>query len=314
MKMVAGTGPNAAGTRCVAPSSSSISFARPLDGDAIGIANPLLSLCGYTTKEGRTITGFYNKSECQINATFYCYLPVQSTNDSTNFEKVADKFRLDDPKSDANLSTAYPPAECRSNPEADSPFGTSYVEEWDFSNKPPQPKLIASGFENANICEYGEDCSCTYKRVTYSSKSSFFGPGAQNVPPGVCSGGQRDGQACIPSSLNEGSVSEGEGASDITNRIVSAQSAFSCGANSQCVAYSKLEIIKGVFGQCLERDSTQFAGTDQSNRPCLTWNPNPILFGDKDPFHYQPTAGYVPPQNSGQYYCTSAAKNQQKPF
>ncbi|MCA9389357.1 MAG: hypothetical protein KC585_01990, partial [Candidatus Magasanikbacteria bacterium] len=129
VKMVAGTGPNAAGTRCVAPSSSSISFARPLDGDAIGIANPLLSLCGYTTKEGRTITGFYNKSECQINATFYCYLPVQSTNDSTNFEKVADKFRLDDPKSDANLSAAFPPAECRSNPEADSPFGASYVVE-----------------------------------------------------------------------------------------------------------------------------------------------------------------------------------------
>ncbi|MCA9389635.1 MAG: hypothetical protein KC585_03450, partial [Candidatus Magasanikbacteria bacterium] len=68
----------------------------------------------------------------------------------------------------------------------------------------------------------------------------------------------------------------------------------------------------GVFGQCLERDSTQFAGTDQSNRPCLTWNPNPILFGDKDPFHYQPTAGYLPPQNSGQYYCTSEARKPTK--
>jgi hypothetical protein len=283
-------------------------FARPLDNDAIGLANPNLNLCGYTTAEGKQIVGFYNELECQGDRPFNCYLPVQSTTDSTNFEKLAEKFKLSDPKSDASLTAAFPPAECRSSPEADSPFGTSYVIEWDTAKTPPTPATIADGFENANICEFGQDCACTYKRVTYNSQAKFYGPDAQDVPPGICIGGQRDGQTCIPSSLNEGTVSEGEGASDVTNGIQAAQSAYSCGANSQCVAYNKLEIIKGVFGQCLERDTTQFAGTDQSNRPCLTWNPNPILFGDKDPFHYQPTAGYLPPQNSGQYYCTSEAR------
>ncbi len=283
-------------------------FARPLDNDAIGLANPNLNLCGYTTAEGKQIVGFYNELECQGDRPFNCYLPVQSTTDSTNFEKLAEKFKLSDPKSDASLTAAFPPAECRSSPEADSPFGTSYVIEWDTAKSPPTPATIADGFENANICEFGQDCACTYKRVTYNSQAKFYSPNAQEVPPGICIGGQRDGQTCIPSSLNEGTVSEGEGASDVTSGIQAAQSAYSCGSNSQCVAYSKLEIIKGVFGQCLERDTTQFAGTDQSNRSCLTWNPNPVLFGDKDHFHYQPTAGYLPPQNSGQYYCTSYAR------
>jgi hypothetical protein len=297
--------------QCLPSGSTGPNLARPLDNDAIGLANPTLNLCGYTTKEGKQVIGFYNPNDCEnqaVNNNFNCYLPVQSTTDATNFEKLAEKFKLADPKSDASLSAAYPPSECRSSPEADSPFGTSYVIEWDTAKSPPTPATVTDGFENANICEFGQDCACTYKRVTYNSQSKFYSPNAQEVPPGICIGGQRDGQTCIPSSLNEGTVSEGEGASDVLGGIQAAQSAYNCGSNSQCVAYNKLEIIKGVFGQCLERDTTQFAGTDQSNRPCLTWNPNPILFGDKDPFHYQPTAGYLPPQNSGQYYCTSAAR------
>ncbi|PIP60846.1 hypothetical protein COX00_01020, partial [Candidatus Uhrbacteria bacterium CG22_combo_CG10-13_8_21_14_all_47_17] len=92
---------------------------------------------------------------------------------------------------------------------------------------------------------------------------------------------------------------------------IAANASQTCGppeGGGVCIAFNKVEVVRGIFGQCLERDQTRFLGNDQSIQPCLTWNPTPILFGNKDPFHYQPTSGYLPPQNSGQYYCTSAAK------
>lgn len=295
-------------TQCIPNGSAGPNQAKVLDNDAVGQANPGLHLCSYVTKEGKTIIGFYNFNECSATKAFYCYLPVKAETDAVNFDKLAEKFKLTDPKADASLTTAYPPAECRSNPEADSPFSTSYVTEWDTAKTPPAPKERVDGFDNANTCEYGQDCSCTYKRVTYNTQTKFYAPTAQDVLPAICVGGPRDGQTCIPKGLNDGTVSDGTGADTITQGINAAQAALSCGTNGQCVAYNKLEIIKGVFGQCLERDTTQFNGANQADRPCLTWDPNPILFGDKDPFHYQPTAGYLPPQNAGQYYCTSAAK------
>lgn len=295
-------------SQCIPNGSIGPNLAKPLDNDAVGMANPGLNLCSYTTKEGKTIIGFYNATECSASKPFYCYLPIKADNDTASFEKLAEKFKLADPKSDSALTAAYPPAECRSSPEADSPFSNSYVATWDNGKTPSAPLEVAEGLENANLCEFGQDCVCTYKRVTYNSQTKFYAPTAQNVVPAICVGGPRDGQTCIPSSLTEGTVSEGTGADSITQGITAANSALSCGQNGQCVQYTKLEIIKGVFGQCLERDTTQFIGTNQADRPCLTWDPNPILFGDKDPFHYQPTAGYLPPQNAGQYYCTSGAK------
>jgi len=292
-------------------------------------ANPELSLCQHVSTG---IIGYYLPAELSdaglaTRALVNCYLPVKSGGDNYNFQNVSTRFSLDDPRTDPALTNAFPPAECRVNPEADSPFGASYVTEWDLTTNPPKPTSKISGFQSSQTCEFGEDCVCNYKRADYGSTafSRFFSPLSQNVPPGICQGGPRDGQACLPSTIfqvqkpqSRTSSGSGSGSSETTELvqgIEGSNAAQTCGdpaGGGRCVAFTKLEIIRGVFGQCLERDETRIQGSDLSNKPCLTWNPTPILFGDKDSFHYQPTSGYLPPQNSGQYYCVSPVKKPAK--
>jgi hypothetical protein len=278
----------------------------------IAAANPSLFLC----EQAQTgVIGYYLNSE-RLSATnnnkhsFNCYVPVRDESDSYNFQNLVNAFALANPNSNAVLSKAFPEPECRSEPEADSPFPASFVTGWDASKNPPAPTSKLAGFENAKTCEYGEDCSCNYKRAEYEvpTLTKFYGALSAAVPPGVCFGGPRDGQSCLPSAVLQTSG----GSAAVTQGIQAANADQLCGDPTQggrCVATTKIQIIRGIFGQCLERDTTRILGGDRTQSPCLTWDPNPILFGDKDAFHYQPTSGYLPPQNSGQYYCVSPSKN-----
>jgi len=284
-----------------------------LDSDPIGTANPDLSLCRQISTG---IIGYYRKDEI-VNGiprrnTVFCYVPVSAQNDGSNFQNLANKFGLDDPRTDSVLTSAFPPPECRAQPEADSPYPASYVTNWDFATNPPKAVEKLSGFLSANTCEFGQDCSCSYKRADYAAAGSkFFGPLAQDVPPGLCVGGPRAGQSCLPSTIFQVQTQTQEQGTSLDAGAIAANASQTCGppeGGGVCIAFNKVEVVRGIFGQCLERDQTRFLGNDQSIQPCLTWNPTPILFGNKDPFHYQPTSGYLPPQNSGQYYCTSAAK------
>jgi hypothetical protein len=304
--------------------------ARPLTGTPVQLANPDLSLCQHV---GTGIIGYYLSSELFASgiankSVVNCYLPVKSGGDNYNFQNVSTRFTLDDPRTDPTLTNSFPPAECRVNPEADSPFGASYVTEWDLTTNPPKAVSKIGGFTSANTCEFGEDCVCNYKRADYGSTafSKFFSSLSQSVPPGICQGGPRDGQACLPATIFQIQTQGGRTApaapgatggetQELVQGVEGSNAAQTCGApegGGRCVAFNKLEIIRGVFGQCLERDETRIIGEDQANKPCLTWNPTPILFGDKDSFHYQPTSGYLPPQNSGQYYCVSPVKKPTK--
>ena len=283
--------------------------ASALDAATLGLANPGLKLCQHVTTG---IVGYYRDADRDAATRttnpkpfFNCYLPLRRASDAYNFQNIVGTFGLEDPTADTVLAKAFPAPECRANPEADSPFSASFVTEWDFSKNPPVPIGKAAGFANAKTCEYGEDCVCSYKRADYEipTLTKFFATPSTAVPPGVCFGGPRNGQSCLPSAVLPlaGSATAQEG-------VASANQEQLCGPPEQggrCIAATKIEIIRGVFGTCLERDSTRIQGDDRSNNPCLTWNPNPILFGEKDPFHYQPTSGYLPPQTAGQYYCVS---------
>lgn len=291
----------------------------PIDSSPVAIANPDLRLCQHI---GTGIIGYYRQSDlrrdssgryipaAQSGTRIYCYLPVHANSDAYDFQNVSTKFGIEDPRTDATLTDAFPPPECRAHPESDSPFPASYVTNWDTTKNPPQATDKLEGFKSANTCEYGEDCVCGYKRADFGAAGSkFYGSLSQNVPPGICVGGPRAGQACLPSSIF--SIRADATANVAAAGVAGANASQNCGppeSGGLCVAFSKLELIRGIFGQCLERDQTRFFGGDPSNRPCLTWNPTPILFGSKDVYHYQPTSGYLPPQNSGQYYCVSSAK------
>ena len=292
--------------------------------DGLLITNPTLLLCKHLAS-GRI--GYFRSNEIAPGKPVNCYLPVRSNSDLLDFQNVAEKFSLADPTSNGFLTQAYPPAECRAQPEQDAPFPASFTTEWDTTKNPAKPVRRLSGFATANTCEFGEDCSCTYKRVEYENVpvSKFYNQFSNASPPGICVGGPRDGRACIPGKIfNAGSnaapagaetppggASGGGAAGSRVNAIAEANSEQLCGPpemGGTCQAFKSVTIVTGIFGQCLERDLTRTLGATKDMTPCLTWNPTRLLVGDKDPYHYTPSSGYMPPQNSGQYYCLSNAK------
>ncbi|MDI6739683.1 MAG: hypothetical protein QME74_04900 [Candidatus Edwardsbacteria bacterium] len=125
-------------------------------------------------------------------------------------------------------------------------------------------------------------------------------------PSGVCSGGSRDGEACVPGVEKEqpGDVTPKEGVKEPRGPDASKL----CGQSSSCVAINTVSFVRGMYGQCLQRDLSRTLAGSQEHNPCLIWNPAPVLFGKSDVYHYQPTASYLPPQNSGEYYCVAAAR------
>lgn len=312
---------------------SSADMAIPLSSATVlGKQYPDLFLC---QQVGTGIVGFYRVNEGSAseksNTPFFCYLPVrvpekgERKDDAFDFPTISQKFALTEAEADPFLSQAYPPASCRAHPESDAPFSASYVTEWDMSKVPPQPKNKLSEFASANTCEYGENCVCTYKRVDFSqgAPSKFYSIYSPAVLTGVCVGGPRDGQSCLPETVYKLPATKtgkaGDGKTDVQIQASLGSNVLqTCGppeGGGRCVAANKIQIVKGTFGECLERDLTREIrlktadGLDILTHPCLTWNPTPILFGDKDANHYIPTAGYMPPQNSGQYYCLSPASS-----
>lgn len=294
---------------------------QPNQAEIIPVHDPLSVATGHNNlcrQLGTGQIGFYNKSLINSRSSdgkpIPCYLAIHGGSDEFSFTKLATRLvALGVNKSDGILDQAYPQPICRANPESDSPFAGSVVEKWDRTKNPIAAQTKIAGYENANTCEFGEDCVCSYKRAEFAgvNGAKFYGVNSQAVPPGICQGGPRDGQACLPdevfslstvSSTSAGSVKIAEGSN-------AAQTCGAPEAGGHCIAFSKLEIVRGVFGNCLEQDTTRARGKlGQEAYPCLTWNPTPVLFGERDPYHYVPTAGYFPPQNSGQYYCTSRAK------
>ncbi len=279
--------------------------------DGLLVTNPGLSLCQHI---GSGRIGYFVPVEVVPGKSANCYLPVHSNSDLLDFQNMAEKFALADPKANAFLSQAFPPAECRAQPEQDSPFPASFTTEWDTTRNPAKPVRRLSGFAAANTCEFGEDCSCTYKRVDYENNpiSKFYNQYSSVTPPGICVGGPRDGQGCIPGKIfNSGALARDSAGTSggLTNAILDANAEQLCGPpdmGGQCMPAKAYTVVQGVFGNCLERDTARTIGS--SIAPCLTWNPNALLKGEKDPYHYSREAGYMPPQNSGQYYCLSNAR------
>lgn len=260
---------------------------------------------------GTGMVGYFVRDEVKDGQSTNCYLPFTSVEAATSFAALQAKLGVSGADTqDLVLDQAYPRTMCRAYPEADAPYPNSVVTSWDMSKNPVRPQGNKAGFSSANTCAYGEECFCSYKRVTYSGSGSplFFAADSQAVPPGICVGGPRDGQACLPSEVFNVSNSTSTSA-----RIAeAANNAQSCGpltGGGRCVAFERAEIVRGVEGACLEYDTTRARGPlGEETYSCLTWNPSPVIGGRNDPYHYVDTAGYFPPQNSGQYYCTSKAR------
>ncbi|HWQ99628.1 MAG TPA: hypothetical protein VN397_02150 [Candidatus Methylomirabilis sp.] len=240
------------------------------------------------------------------------------TADNLNVPNLATRFQQDtQPILDQVLSRSFPNTQCKAAPQGDAPFGNEFVIEWDDTVTPPKPKRLASGYASVNLCEYGEDCACTYKRVAYGGKSRFYGPLSTNVLNAMCVGGAKDGLPCVldvgikSSTAPEGTLKDDAGneikASDLVpkDKFTGIPPEQACGEGGTCQPISGVSLVRGVTGQCLQYDLARVVAGDQTRSECLVWSPTPVLAGPGDLYHWSPTAGWKPPISSGRYYCAS---------
>lgn len=194
---------------------------------------------------------------------------------------------------------------CRGYPEQNSPFSNDVVVQWQdpttngdvtgaepsevwdssadtaTSNTDALPVSYVQNFENVKNCVYGEDCQCSYQKVSYgnSGATKYFAQDT-SLDPGssrICTGG-KIGSACT--------TNEECNNVDATDGV--------------CSQASKVDQVLGLEGYCLERDSaTNILGNRDLNA-CLTWLPVDQLAGSTDLYAKYSTAGYVAETN----YCT----------
>lgn len=249
------------------------------------------------------------------------------TSDNLNVPNLALRFEQgSQPAQDQVLSRSFPNTQCKAAPQGDSPFGNQFVLEWDDSVTPPKPKRTVAGYGQTNLCEYGEGCECVYKRVQYGGLTRFYAPLSTSVLNALCAGGAKDG---LPCTLDRGikrpsapvgtvKVGEGDKAKEVKLSDVLPKDKFTsvppdqgCGEGGTCTPITASTLVRGVTGQCLQYDAARVVAGDQTRRECLFWNPNPVLAGPGDQFHWSPKAGWQPPQSSGRYYCASPVRKPQ---
>ncbi len=206
---------------------------------------------------------------------------------------------------------------CRAYPEMNSPFPTEIVEEWtdidDSHTVTSDPEYGAlpwsyrSNFSSAKTCVQGEDCDCSYKKVTFGSGTTkYFGDetdfpieAASDGKVGVCVGGEWDGAFC---SSDTNYASDSSGTSPYAGSIVWADSYCEDGGGS-CQYASKSENVLGLDGYCLERDSGMTILGDREQRACLTWLPVDQLAGSSDLYAKYTSAGFFEETE----YCASVS-------
>ncbi|MDD5438099.1 MAG: hypothetical protein PHC70_03060 [Patescibacteria group bacterium] len=243
-----------------------------------------------------------------------CILPIseptslmlvagQETQDtSSDVAQIYKAFEINNAGGGNNLlQSAMPSPECQVYPEENSPLPNQYVAEWNINANPPSPKRMAEGYDNASACVYGEDCSCSYRKVRYSGGQKYYALDGAAPAVGVCMGGDLDGQACVPG----GYVAVGE-----KNKVIANSNITDTCKGGVCQTIQDVVSVFGKYGYCLERDLTRISSAAQIMAPCLTWSPMSVLGGKFDVTHRSPTAGYQPPQGMGEYYCSSGANVQ----
>lgn len=246
----------------------------------------------------------------------YCYLPIsedqynvqsgsqQMVNLDLDADNLAEVLSRGINFSNAKYQASFPSPECQLFPEEGSPLQTTFVKTWDTSTNPPIPKELISGYEHANTCVYGEDCSCSYRKVRYSTGDSlFYGMDGASPMIGICKGGPRNGQPCVNRPYTP----------TLGGKVLLSQEQMGsydvCGEGGICQEIQDVVYVNGKYGYCFERDLTRTIDASQALAPCLTWLPLAPT-GKFNANHNVLTSGYMPAQGRGEYYCVSGTQGQ----
>jgi hypothetical protein len=191
---------------------------------------------------------------------------------------------------------------CRAYPEVNSPFSSEIVESWfDTENqeklasgspsKDDIPYDTRSGFENAKFCASGEDCLCSYKKVTYGQggESRYYNKSYAANGQGICSTGTKEGAFCD----NDSDCTD-----DPTNNP------------GTCAVPTREDLLLGLDGYCLEWDTSINVNGDRDQNACLTWLPVDQLAGSSDLYGKNTSAGF----DGNLFYCAEVqGYNNMKP-
>ena len=174
------------------------------------------------------------------------------------------------------------PKLCRAFPQTDAPFPVNVVMSYKPACTDPGcpgaadatyvelPETKDTVFKDANVCQSGEICECSYKRLTY-----------------------QDGNNLFYSLMSE----------DIPAMYTTEVSEDFNGNKTQLVNRLKQQNLNiGLKGYCLEKDPSRpiNAGADNA---CLTWLPIDSINGEISVYDYSPEAGY---QGGSTLYCSNA--------
>lgn len=245
-----------------------------------------------------------------------CYLPVseavsylqaaqgQLVDTNLDADQVLEELKRGININNARFQAVMPAAECQIYPEESSPLSTYFVQTWNMDTNPPTPKEMVPGFASAKTCVYGEDCSCSYRKARYSDGTElYYGLYGASPTVGICQGGTKAGQPCV----NRQFIPNAGGKMLYSQEVLG--DFQPCGPGGTCQEFQDLVIVNGKYAYCFERDLTRTVDAPQALAPCLTWAPlNPV--GRYNPAHNAVTAGYMPPQGRGEYFCVAGTQNQ----
>lgn len=191
-------------------------------------------------------------------------------------------------------------AECRLYPEKTSPFSTDVVERWydpeakntieEIDNETLDATVYSTraGFDQVNTCAPGEECLCSYTKVSYGQQggdSRYYSTESRfpdsNI--GLCSGGEFDNVYCSFGSTDSSAISEGDCET----------------GGGVCQPVVRADDLYGITGYCLERDSAININGDRDEQACVTWLPVDQLAGQTNLFAKYTTAGVASDLN----YC-----------
>jgi hypothetical protein len=253
---------------------------------------------GTYVKQDGALCGFDNGGRCYRQR---CIYPIEST---FTFTPLAGNTPENVKVNTDNMLKQLQPGICKSYPEPTSPYSVDIAigkinesdvkKEGDISRVDYTEKK--QNYERANVCQPGstsEDCSCEYIKVEYKSGTTDYWPmNTQEIPGGICVGGEDDGAPCTETSQ--------------------------CGGAGTCSTVKQRGTYVGQKGLCIEYDLSRPLGTAKPTArlheafACLTWLPIQTSASSLDIYNTVPESGYYPvttydaPQGGGHAYCTES--------
>lgn len=176
---------------------------------------------------------------------------------------------------------------CRGQPEEDSPFSYELVDRWadpdnngiardagtGYHDSNDVPYEVRTGFENVNLCAPGEQCECSYRKVTYGEGNAIRYWEPDTVIPGdegICTSGKMNLYCGEDSDCDTG-AGTGDG---------------------ECSFPTREDVLLGLEGYCLEKDTGINVNGDREEGACLTWLPVDQLAGSTDLYAKFTEAGF----------------------